>query len=194
METFKNRFLFNCNYFLLWIVYFVVARLFFLLFYFKKTEELGLLTTLKTFIYGLRLDISFASYLCFIPFVLIIFSVFTRSKKIESILKWYSIILIIVLSLLLMIDASLYQSWGTRLDTAFLKYLNTPKLMIASVTNFQLISGERRLRASKLAGLEEIPAYIRIADDQEMLEMALVENIIGSPARDSGKTAHVLAR
>ena len=42
---------------------------------------------------------------------------------------------------------------------------------------YQLISGERRLRASKLAGLEEIPAYIRIADDQEMLEMALVENI-----------------
>lgn len=42
---------------------------------------------------------------------------------------------------------------------------------------YQLISGERRFRASKLAGLERIPAYIRIADDQAMLEMALVENI-----------------
>lgn len=42
---------------------------------------------------------------------------------------------------------------------------------------FQLISGERRFRASKLAGLKEIPAYIRIADDALMLEMALVENI-----------------
>lgn len=42
---------------------------------------------------------------------------------------------------------------------------------------FQLISGERRLRASKMAGLETIPAYIRKANDQEMLEMALVENI-----------------
>ena len=42
---------------------------------------------------------------------------------------------------------------------------------------FQLISGERRLRASQLAGLEKIPAFIRIANDQEMLEMALVENI-----------------
>jgi len=42
---------------------------------------------------------------------------------------------------------------------------------------FQLISGERRLRASKMAGLSEVPAYIRIADDQGMLEMALVENI-----------------
>lgn len=43
--------------------------------------------------------------------------------------------------------------------------------------NYQLISGERRLRASKIAGLVEVPAYIRIANDQEMLEMALVENI-----------------
>lgn len=42
---------------------------------------------------------------------------------------------------------------------------------------FQLISGERRLRASKMAGLKEIPAYIRTADDQQMLEMALIENI-----------------
>lgn len=42
---------------------------------------------------------------------------------------------------------------------------------------YQLISGERRLRASKKAGLDEVPAYVRIANDQEMLEMALVENI-----------------
>lgn len=42
---------------------------------------------------------------------------------------------------------------------------------------FQLVSGERRFRASKLIGLKTIPAYIRIANDQEMLEMALVENI-----------------
>ncbi|MEQ8688767.1 MAG: ParB/RepB/Spo0J family partition protein [Imperialibacter sp.] len=46
-----------------------------------------------------------------------------------------------------------------------------------SKNQFQLISGERRLQASKLAGLESIPAYIRTADDQQMLEMALIENI-----------------
>lgn len=42
---------------------------------------------------------------------------------------------------------------------------------------YQLISGERRFQASKLAGLKAIPAYIRSADDQQMLEMALIENI-----------------
>jgi ParB family chromosome partitioning protein len=43
--------------------------------------------------------------------------------------------------------------------------------------SYQLISGERRFRASKKAGLKTIPAYIRVANDEQMLEMALVENI-----------------
>lgn len=43
---------------------------------------------------------------------------------------------------------------------------------------YQLISGERRFKASQVAGLTEIPAYIRIANDQSMLEMALVENLL----------------
>lgn len=42
---------------------------------------------------------------------------------------------------------------------------------------FELVSGERRFKASKMAGLKSIPAYIRLANDQESLEMALVENI-----------------
>ncbi|MCX8081434.1 MAG: ParB/RepB/Spo0J family partition protein [Bacteroidia bacterium] len=42
---------------------------------------------------------------------------------------------------------------------------------------YQIISGERRWRAARMAGLKEVPAYIRVADDQGMLEMALVENI-----------------
>ena len=46
-----------------------------------------------------------------------------------------------------------------------------------SANQFQLISGERRLQASKIAGLEQVPAYVRKANDQQMLEMALIENI-----------------
>ena len=42
---------------------------------------------------------------------------------------------------------------------------------------YQLISGERRLRASKMAGLKTIPVFIRVANDEQMLEMALIENI-----------------
>ncbi len=42
---------------------------------------------------------------------------------------------------------------------------------------YQLISGERRFRASQIVGLKEVPAYVRVANDQAMLEMAIVENI-----------------
>lgn len=47
----------------------------------------------------------------------------------------------------------------------------------SNADKYQIISGERRFRASQLAGLKNIPAYIRSANDQSMLEMALVENI-----------------
>jgi ParB family transcriptional regulator, chromosome partitioning protein len=46
-----------------------------------------------------------------------------------------------------------------------------------SENTYQLISGERRLQASKMLGMERIPAYVRTANDQQMLEMALIENI-----------------
>jgi ParB family chromosome partitioning protein len=45
------------------------------------------------------------------------------------------------------------------------------------VNSYQIISGERRFKASQIAGLTEVPAYIRVANDQAMLEMAIVENI-----------------
>lgn len=45
------------------------------------------------------------------------------------------------------------------------------------LNKYQLISGERRLKACKIAGLETIPAYLRVANDEQMLELALIENI-----------------
>ena len=141
MKNFKNRILFTIYYFLFWIVYFVFARLFFLFYYFKETQELGISTILKTFLYGLQLDISFTAYLCIIPFLLMIFSAVFLPKIILKIIKWFTILILIFINLLLLIDAGLYQAWGVRLDTSLLPYLNTPTLMISSASYFQLLSG-----------------------------------------------------
>lgn len=46
-----------------------------------------------------------------------------------------------------------------------------------SANKYQLIAGERRMRAARIAGVKEVPAYVRTADDEQMLEMALIENI-----------------
>jgi phosphoglycerol transferase MdoB-like AlkP superfamily enzyme len=141
MKNFKTRIVFNLSYFLLWIGYFIFARLFFLLFYFEKTQEIGFNTTLTTFLYGLRLDASFSAYLSLIPFLLITVTLFTNSNRVGNIIKWYSNLLLIVLSLLLIIDSSLYGSWGVRLDTTLFTYINTPEVMIASVSASQMIFG-----------------------------------------------------
>lgn len=141
MRSFKNRLLFNLSYFLFWIGYFAFARLFFLMFYFEKTTELGITTTLKTFLYGLQLDASFSAYLSFIPFLISIVTIFNNSRKIYKIILWYTIVVLIILNLFLIIDASLYQAWGVRLDTSLLAYINTPEVMLASVSSFQMITG-----------------------------------------------------
>lgn len=70
------------------------------------------------------------------------------------------------------------QSLKDLSESIKLQGLIQPITVRKAVNNkYQLISGERRLRASKMAGLEEIPAYVRTANDQQMLEMALIENI-----------------
>ena len=123
------------------MVYFVFARLFFLVYYFERTKELDFYTIIKTFLYGLQLDASFTAYISFIPFLLVIFSTFINPKIIVKVIRWYTIPVLIFISLMLMIDAGLYQAWGIRLDTSLLAYLNTPQLMVSSASTFQLVFG-----------------------------------------------------
>ncbi len=104
-------------------------------------SELGFFTTLKTFLYGVKLDLSFAGYLSVIPFLLILFSVFIPKKTIQLAIKTYTYSLVFILTLLLIIDAVLYNSWGIRLDNTLLTYIDTPKIMMASVSGWQLFFG-----------------------------------------------------
>ena len=141
MKTLINRFLFNLNYFFLWVGYFLFTRAVFLLFYIDKTSELSKLEIFKTFSYGVKLDFSFAAYLSLIPFLIIIFSVWFSKKIILNTIKAYTFSLIFVINLLVLIDVMLYKSWGVRIDSTLLTYINTPKIMLASISTLQLIGG-----------------------------------------------------
>lgn len=141
MKNFKKSLIFLLSYTFFWVGYFVFARLFFLIYYMEKTTEIGLLESLKTFFFGFQLDLSFASYLSAIPFLLFAFSKIIANKKIIFVINYFTYFCLIFISLLLFIDAGLYQAWGIRLDTSLLPYLNTPELMISSASKTQLISG-----------------------------------------------------
>ena len=71
-------------------------------------------------------------------------------------------------------DENLKELAGSIRELGIIQPITVRKL---GYDKFQLVSRERRFRASKIVGLKTIPAYIRIANDQESLEMALVENI-----------------
>jgi len=71
-------------------------------------------------------------------------------------------------------DEALHELAGSIRELGVIQPITVRKL---DFDKYQLVSGERRYRASKLVGLKTIPSYIRIANDQESLEMALVENI-----------------
>jgi phosphoglycerol transferase MdoB-like AlkP superfamily enzyme len=141
MKIILNKLSVLLKYFLFWIVFFVFGRLIFLLFYFDKSIEIGLKNVFLSFVYGIQLDLSFTAYLCLFPFLLISFIFFISKIVIKKILNFYSITVIIFCSLMMVIDVGLYKAWGVRIDSTFLNYINTPELMLASVSITQLVLG-----------------------------------------------------
>ena len=120
-------------YYTLWVAFFLMARLIFLLYYFQETQSIGFQAFMKTFFYGVRLDLSAAGYFSALPFLLLtINSLFKRKNYLLKIVQIFTVILIILSSILIIIDLGLYQNWGFRLDDTFLKYLKSPKEMMAS--------------------------------------------------------------
>jgi ParB family chromosome partitioning protein len=71
-------------------------------------------------------------------------------------------------------EAALAELSQSILEQGIIQPLTVRKM---GYDKYQLISGERRFRASKLAGIETVPCYIRVANDEQMLEWALIENI-----------------
>lgn len=141
MNNLKNRVFFNITYYILWVVYFLFARFLFLTYYFDKTSELGFTTTLKTFLYGIQLDFSFAAYIAAIPFLFIIFSLWVNKKIISNSIKAFTFPVVFIVNLFMLIDIILYKSWGVRIDATLLNYASNPKIMMASVATSQLVGG-----------------------------------------------------
>lgn len=123
----------------MWVAYFALSRIWFLVYYAERTEELDWKTIIQIPLQGLRLDLSFAAYLSIIPFLFFSFSSWISQKYTRKIIKVFTIIMLFFINLLMLIDLELYGSWGMRLDSTPLMYLNTPLEMIASISTVALI-------------------------------------------------------
>jgi phosphoglycerol transferase MdoB-like AlkP superfamily enzyme len=139
MNALLNKIIFNLKYYGFWVLYFVVARFVFLVYHLNSTKNLDISEFFYVFIYGFRLDLSIAAYIVVFPFMIVLFGVFTNSRAILTIHQTYSWFILLVMNLLLFVDLFLYSYWNTRLDTTFVRYLNTPELMFASVNMSEII-------------------------------------------------------
>lgn len=122
------------------MVFFLLGRCFFLLYHIKPISQLPITETLKSFFYGLTLDISFASYITILVAALVpLLLVFKPNEKIvrNSILV-YTGFWIILLSFAYTVDAELFSFWGFRLDNTLFRYTGTPAEMIGSTMSSPL--------------------------------------------------------
>lgn len=125
-------------YFAFWIFYFLICRALFLLYHHSLSENLTPVETTKVFLYGLRMDASFTSYICILPFLLFFIRALFIKLNIGKIINAYTVVTIILLSFLTTADLELYTAWGYRMDATPLQYLKSPKEMGASVSSSPL--------------------------------------------------------
>ena len=132
------------SYFIFWMCYFLVFRGIFLLYNHQLSWPLELPLISEVFYHGLKMDISFSSYLTLLILVVLSLSIFLPSKTTIAIINVISTIFLILISIISVVDLELFQEWGFRFDATPLMYLNTPREMTASVASspyIMLISG-----------------------------------------------------
>lgn len=129
----------NIAVFFFWVCFFVVTRGLFLVYHYSLTATLTIAEIFKVFVYGLRMDLSFAAYICILPFLLFFIQTLVQRIPAAVIVRWYNYVLIVLLSFLVVADLELYSAWGFRLDTTPLQYFKSPKEMGSTISSAPLV-------------------------------------------------------
>ena len=133
----KKRLIALGVYSMFWLTFFFFARLFFIAIQYESSFKNGAGELLATFINGLKLDISTTGYYMLIPVLLAIPGIWFTGNRYKLITRWYSFILILFSSLIVVADANLYSYWGFRMDYTPVMYLKTPAEAMASVSTIK---------------------------------------------------------
>lgn len=113
----------------------MAGKAIFLIYHYSRAEKLEPMELAKVFLYGLRLDVSFAAYLSVIPFFFFFIRSLVPRLDGHRFLLGYTTLFIVLQVLLTVADLELYQAWGFRLDATPLQYLATPREMLASTAS-----------------------------------------------------------
>ena len=124
---------------LFWMAFFILSRLFFILYQFNNSAQYSLGELLATFWHGSKLDISTTGYYLLLPVLVVIPGFYLRGEWYRYFMRWYTWFLIILSSVIVVSDANLYPYWGFRMDYTPMLYLKTPAEAMASVSTTKVI-------------------------------------------------------
>jgi phosphoglycerol transferase MdoB-like AlkP superfamily enzyme len=135
----KARLLFLVKYILFWLLLFLLGKITFLLYEHNQSFNLHWTDWLRILQHGFRLDLSTTGYIVCLPSLILAFSSFRHVKPAYWILNVYSFLMLVVFLLITLIDLEIYKYWGTRLDSAPLRFLNKPGETLASSSLITLV-------------------------------------------------------
>ena len=134
-----KKILFLFIYLFTWVIFFEVARAFFLLSTMQYAKETPSSLVFQSLWYGLKMDLSMAAYLTILVCFFVIVSLFIPFFRKKWIYIIYTGIIIFVQLLLMITDVESFKAWGTRIDSTPLKFLSSPKEAWASISHLPLL-------------------------------------------------------
>jgi len=177
--------IFFVRFFAFWLLFFFIDRLVFLFIFRDKLTAIGLSEIIRTFFYGLRLDISMAAYLNSIPLFVFIYWLFTSRNQVALIwLRGYNGFFIIAASLLSLANFNIYREWGTKVnERAFGFLIDTPNEALASSASSPLLLSSIVLIALITIGFflhkRIVPKYYASGPGNVVLKTALAVLLLG---------------
>jgi phosphoglycerol transferase MdoB-like AlkP superfamily enzyme len=122
------------KYFFFWLAYFWAAKLLFLLINFNLSRQLNFSEIAKIFLIGTRMDLSMAAYLTVLPGLILAVSFLFSTKLLNTILRIYSVVILLAITFINLLDLALYPHWGTRIGVNVFSYFADPKEVLANVS------------------------------------------------------------
>ena len=119
---------------LFWLLFFQMNRLVFLVYHLPEISKLPVFTALASFIYGIRLDLSTVGYVIAFPFLLLVFQSLINHKIIGSISKTYTLLILLVFSIISSVELGLYDEWKTKMNYKALTYLEHPSEVVKTAS------------------------------------------------------------
>lgn len=128
------------KYFLFWVLYLTAFKIIFVAYNYSAVSDLPAADFFGIFTHGVIMDLSVAGYFTFIPGIIFTLGFLFTSKASSYILKYYTLLVLIVLTFLGLTDVGIFGPWGNRLNAQIITYMKTPGGVFASLNWFQLVA------------------------------------------------------